>query len=172
MTQHTAQRLLGDGTWTAKHAAVARWVTHTDLAALADAANGRKGTASLIDTLAPVDHRLADVAQDFVDLQAARHGADYDDFFPISKAAALSYVDAARRAIKSADALYDESEPSYMRFLGLAVGGVKGLFKVRGETGVGVRLTERARGPDGMGVAETSTSQRTTSRVRAYGLAA
>lgn len=124
MTQHTATRLLGDGPWTLKHASVARWVTHTDLAALADAANGR-GNRALINVLEPVDPRLADFAQDFIDLQAARHGADYDDFFAVSKAATLSYVDVARRAVASADALYLSSEPSYMRFLGLAVGGVK-----------------------------------------------
>lgn len=41
LTQHTAVRLLGPG-WTTKHATVARWVTHTDLAVLAEAANGRK----------------------------------------------------------------------------------------------------------------------------------
>lgn len=129
MTQHTATRLLGDGPWTAKHGAVARWITHADLATLADAANGR-GNRALIDALAPVDPRLADFTQDFIDLQAARHGADYDDFFTVSKAATLSYADAAHGAVASADVLYASSEPSYMRFLGLAVGGVK-VAKVR-----------------------------------------
>lgn len=75
--------------------------------------------------LDPVDPQLADIAQNFIDLQAARHGADYDDFFPVSKAATLSYVDAARSAVDSAKALHASSEVSYLRFLGLAVGGVK-----------------------------------------------
>jgi len=123
ITQHTAIRLLGPG-WTVKHAAVARWVTHTDLAALADAANGR-GNKALAAALDPVDPRLADIAQNFIDLQAARHGADYDDFFPVSKAATLTYVDAARNAVDSAKALHANSEASYLRFLGLSVGGVK-----------------------------------------------
>ena len=74
ITQHTAIRLLGPG-WTVKHAAVARWVTHTDLA--------------------------------------------------VSKAATLTYVDAARNAVDSAKALHANSEASYLRFLGLSVGGVK-----------------------------------------------
>jgi hypothetical protein len=123
ITQHTAMRLLGPG-WTTKHASVARWATHTDLAALADAANGR-GNQALVRALDRVDPRLADIAQNFVDLQAARHGADYNDFFPVSKAATLSYVDAARSAVTSAKALHASSEASYMRFPGLAVGGVK-----------------------------------------------
>lgn len=124
LTQHAAQRLIGDGEWTTRHAAVARWVTHTDLVVLADAVNGRKAPA-LASALAPVDTRLADLAQNFVDLQSARHSADYDDFYPVSKAAVLTYVEAARRAVDAADALYAESEASYLRFLGLVIGGVK-----------------------------------------------
>lgn len=73
---------------------------------------------------------MANLAQDFIDLQDARHGADYGDFFVVSKAATLSYVDAARRAVALADDLFAIQEPSYMRFLGLAVGGVK-IAKVR-----------------------------------------
>jgi len=122
--QHTATRLIGGSGWTTVHASVARWITHTDLAALADAANGR-GNAALQRALGAVDPRLADLAQDFIDLQAARHGADYDDYFDVSKAATLSYVDAARRAVTDADVLYTAGEQSYLRFLGLAVGGVK-----------------------------------------------
>lgn len=128
LTQHTAIRLLGPG-WTTKHATVARWVTHTDLAALAEAANGRRNQA-LVAALDPVDGRLADIAQNFLDLQDARHGADYDDFFPVSKATTLSYIDAARSAVESAKTLHADSEASYLRFLGLAVGGVK-IAKVR-----------------------------------------
>lgn len=124
LTQHTAWRLLGETGWTTQHSAVARWITHTDLAALADAANSR-GNKALIGTLAPVDARLADVAQNFVDLQVVRHRADYDDFFDVSKAAALSYADAARSAVTDADALWGSKDASYLRFLGLAVGGVK-----------------------------------------------
>jgi hypothetical protein len=63
-------------------------------------------------------------------LQDARHGADYDDFFAVSKAATLSLVDAARSSVDSAKALEASAEASYLRFLGLAVGGVK-IAKVR-----------------------------------------
>lgn len=122
--QHTALRLLGDSGWTQTHASVARWITHTDLAALADAAN-KRGNAALQRALGTVDPKLADLAQDFIDLQSARHGADYDDYFEVSKASTLSYVDAAHSAVKSADLLFTSSDQSYERFLGLAVGGVK-----------------------------------------------
>lgn len=124
LTQHTAQRLLGDSAWTVEHAAVARWVAHTDLAALADAANGR-GNRALVGVIAPVDQKLANLAQNFIDLQDARHSADYDDFFPVSKAVTLSYVDAARQATDAAHELYVARDKSYMRFLGLSIGGVK-----------------------------------------------
>lgn len=124
LTQHTASRLVGGAGWTPQHATVARWIAHTDLKGLAKAANSQ-GNAALQSVLRPVDSRLADLAQDFVDLQDARHSADYDDFFDVSKALTLSYVDTARQAVRGAEELFHESEPSYMRFLGLAVGGTK-----------------------------------------------
>ncbi|MGF1647537.1 MAG: hypothetical protein ACFCVF_11555 [Kineosporiaceae bacterium] len=124
LTQHAVQRLLGDDGWTQKHAAVARWVAHTDLATLADATNGR-GSRALVEAMSPVEPRLANLSQDFIDLQAARHRADYDDYFDASKASTLAYVDAAKRAVGIAGDLYRIQEPSYLRFLGLALGGVK-----------------------------------------------
>lgn len=75
--------------------------------------------------LDPVDPRLANLAQNFVDLQDARHGADYDDLFAVSKGTTLSYVDAARSASLAADTLFESHDESYRRFLGLAFGGVK-----------------------------------------------
>lgn len=124
LTQHSAQQLLGRGEWTLRHSAVARWITHTDLAALADAANNR-GNASLRAVLAPVDARLQDVAQNFLDLQSARHSADYDDFYEVSRSLALSHVASARAAVAGADALFTEEHPGYLRFLALAFGSVK-----------------------------------------------
>jgi hypothetical protein len=79
----------------------------------------------LVNALSPVDPRLANLSQDFIDLQDARHGADYDDFFVVSKAVTLSYIDAARRAVDLADALYADQQASYTCFLGLSLGGVK-----------------------------------------------
>lgn len=122
--QHASLRLVGDGPWTPKHAALTRWITHTELAVLSNAANGL-GNKALVAMLDPVDARLANISQNFIDLQDARHGADYDDLFAVSKSFALSYVDAARSAAEAADELYESREPSYMRFLGLSFGGVK-----------------------------------------------
>lgn len=124
LSQHASMRLIGDESWMPVHASVARWMTHTDLAALADAANGR-GNAALRRVLGQVDPNLADLAQDFIDLQATRHGADYDDYFEISKAVTLSFVDAARRSVEAANTLFQAKDRSCDRFLGLAVGGVK-----------------------------------------------
>ncbi|MGV1003569.1 MAG: hypothetical protein ACOYEV_02135 [Candidatus Nanopelagicales bacterium] len=122
LTQHTATRLLADELWTPKHTSVARWVTHIELRKLSDAANGR-GNRALVDVLDPVDPRLSDLCQSFIDLQDARHGADYDDYFAVWKYQTLEYVDAARRALVAARELHGSGEKSYQRFLGLAVGG-------------------------------------------------
>ncbi|MGP9725176.1 hypothetical protein ACT3SZ_14285 [Corynebacterium sp. AOP40-9SA-29] len=75
--------------------------------------------------LEPVAPDVADVAQAFVDLQDARHGADYDDLFDVTKSMTLSYVDTAKDSVARADALFEAEDQSYLRFLGLAVGGVK-----------------------------------------------
>lgn len=121
--QHAATRLVGDG-WSPQHSAVARWISHTELAQLADAANGI-GNRALQVALRPVDSRLADLSQIFVDLQVARHDADYNDLFDVTREEALLAVDSARRAVTLANELFMQSEPSYLRFLGLAFGGVR-----------------------------------------------
>ncbi len=124
LIQHAAMRLIGGTDWTEVHAATARWIAHTDLAALSDAVNGR-GNQALRFVLTGADPRLADVAQDFIDLQTARHGADYDDYFEVSKASALALVDTAHASVTTATELFLANESSYDRFLGLAIGGVK-----------------------------------------------
>jgi uncharacterized protein (UPF0332 family) len=128
VTQHSVQHLLGDS-WGSKHAAVARWITHTDLEKLAKAANGQ-GNAALSSALAPVDAAVQDLMQNFIDLQSNRHAADYNDDFDVTKAMTLTYVDMAGSSVVDADALYSDSEPSYMRCLGLALGGA-GIAKKR-----------------------------------------
>ena len=124
LCQHIAEDLIGETSWSPKHAAAARWIAHTDLTALAEAANGR-GNLALRNILDPVDARVAGLFKDFLDLQGARHSADYDDFFDVTKSMTLSYIDSARSAVNSADQLYDSGEPSYGRFLGLGIGAVK-----------------------------------------------
>ncbi|MDV8001973.1 hypothetical protein [Rhodococcus sp. IEGM 1408] len=121
--QHAATRLIGDG-WSPQHSAVARWISHTELAQLADASNGI-GNRALQAALSPVDPRLADISQIFVDLQVARHDADYNDLFDVTREEALLAVDSAKRALALANELFVHSESSYLRFLGLSFGGVK-----------------------------------------------
>ncbi|PZF66104.1 hypothetical protein DEI81_00210 [Curtobacterium sp. MCBD17_013] len=125
VSEHVSARLLGNARWTPQHSAVSRWVTHTDLVALARAAADESGSRTLTEALEPVNTKLAVLAQDFVDLQNARHGADYDDYFAVSQAGARSYITTAKRAVRLAEDLFSNDDASYMRFLGLAVGGVK-----------------------------------------------
>lgn len=101
-------------------------MTHTDLAELSKAASGGNGGKQALKVaLGTVDPKLAAIGDAFVGLQDQRHGADYDDDYVIDRASALAYVDDARQAITNADMLWREAEPSYQRFLGLAVGAVK-----------------------------------------------
>lgn len=120
-------RLLGSSNWGSIEAAVARWVTHTDLASLASAATTTAGGGgkALKLALGSVHPDVTRIAQAFVDLQDARHGADYDDRFDVSKALALTYVDLARDAVRRSGTLIVAGEPTYNRFLALAMGGVK-----------------------------------------------
>ena len=121
--QHAAMRLIGDG-WSQQHSSVARWITHTELAQLANAANGI-GNQALRSALNPVDPRLADLAQIFLDLQVARHDADYNDLFDVNREQAVLAADSAKKAVDLANVLFKEQDASYQRFLGPAFGGVK-----------------------------------------------
>lgn len=124
ISQHASQRLLGTDEWTETHSTAARWITHTDLRVLADAANGR-GNSTLVQVMGSIDPRLADIAQNFIDLQDMRHDADYNDFLSLNRTAAVRRADAARTSVTAASALFTEEEASYDRFVRLAMGGVK-----------------------------------------------
>ncbi|WP_143087197.1 hypothetical protein [Geodermatophilus ruber] len=120
-------RLLGSTGWGSTEAAVTRWITHTDLADLTTAvATGTgRGAKALKLALGVVHPDVTRIAQAFVDLQDARHRADYDDTFDVSKAVALSFVDLAGDAVRRSGALIDADDATYSRFLALAMGGVK-----------------------------------------------
>lgn len=118
------QRLLGSADWGAAEAAVVRWVTHTDLATLAVAATGG-GNQALRVALGSLDERVVRIARAFLDVQVARERADYDDTFDVSTELALSFVDLVRDTVSMSVALSDAREPTYSRFLALAMGGVK-----------------------------------------------
>lgn len=124
ISQHASQRLLGEFEWSEAHSTAARWIAHTDLRMLADVANGR-GSKALIQVLGSVDTRLADIAQNFIDLQDMRHDADYNDFFVIDRTAAVRRAESARSSVEMAHELFREEEASYDRFIRLVMGGVK-----------------------------------------------
>ncbi|MEI4271111.1 hypothetical protein TEK04_05205 [Klenkia sp. LSe6-5] len=110
--------------WTAQAAAVSRWVTHQDLAALSKAATG-SGNQALRDALAPVSPGTERIAQAFLDLQDVRHRADYDDLFDVDKIAAVGWAEAARDAVDRSWDLVRSRDLSYRRFLALGLGAVK-----------------------------------------------
>ncbi|MFT4189070.1 MAG: hypothetical protein QM621_10880 [Aeromicrobium sp.] len=122
--RHAAWRLLGEHTWTENHTLVSRWVSHTDLLALASAVSGQ-GNVALRRVLEGSDPQLRGAAEDFIDLQATRHDADYNNGWEGSRRFVVSCVVVARGVVEVSDELYAEGEPSYQRFLGLALGGVK-----------------------------------------------
>ncbi len=118
------QRLLGSAGWGATEAAVARWVTHTDLATLARAATGG-GSPALRVALGSVHESVTRIAEAFLDLHDARERADYDDTFDVSTAVALSLAHLARDTVNRSFELSDAGDPTYSRFLALAMGGVR-----------------------------------------------
>lgn len=124
LSYRATQRLLGSAGWGPTESAVVRWVTHTDLAALAVAATGG-GNHALRVVLGSLDERVVRIARAFRDLHDARERADYDDTFDVSTAVALSFVDLARDAVNMSVDLSDAGDPTYSRFLALAMGGVK-----------------------------------------------
>lgn len=65
------------------------------------------------------------IAKAFLDVQDARERADYDDTFDVSTAMARSFVDLARDTVSRSVALSEAGDPTYGRFLALAMGGVK-----------------------------------------------
>ena len=118
------QRLLGSASWGATEAAVARWVTHTDLATLARAATGG-GSPALRVALGWMNEEVVRIAEAFLDLHDARERADYDDTFDVSAAVVLSLADLARDSVNRSVRMIDAGDPTYNRFLALAMGGVK-----------------------------------------------
>lgn len=110
--------------WSPREAGVARWIAHNDLKDLSRAAMGEAKPA-LGAALRPLDPKVIDLASSFVSLQDARHEADYNDYFDVSKASALLYQRTAVSAVNLSRTLYRAQDASYLRFLALAIGAVK-----------------------------------------------
>ncbi|WP_167202734.1 hypothetical protein [Actinomyces respiraculi] len=130
LSRHAAQYLIREptGEWTTRHAAVARWVTHKDLAELATAVRSvgdPSRTHAIHIAFDHVDPRVTDLVEAFVVLQDARHRADYDPSYLPTKYLTLVHVEQAADALSKGEQLWHEQELSYQRFLALALGGLK-----------------------------------------------
>jgi hypothetical protein len=94
---------------------------HRELKAVCSWISGR---ATPPEHAAPIVERLsntalADVCGAFLDLQEARHMADYDHLAPISKATALSYLQDAEQAIRGLADLDAEAREAFFALLAL-----------------------------------------------------
>lgn len=104
--------------WSTRAAHISRWVTHGDLKALCLAVTG-SGNRGLILALGEVHPDVLRVADALVTLQLARHRADYDDLYDLSRANALILIDNAREAVTLSARLCANAEPTYTLFLRL-----------------------------------------------------
>lgn len=109
---------------------MARWYSHGNLKKAAEwldlIHNGKKappGVDALLTGSVAIPSDLAVVAAAVRDLQQARHDADYDPAYDATKRRTLGHIDQARGAVAAARRLNATPEPSYARFLLLALGG-------------------------------------------------
>jgi hypothetical protein len=98
---------------------LARSVPHaqiSDLCVLLTRKGGNLHVQPMVDQLRS-DTDLVALARLFLDLQQARHDADYDHMAPIKKATVLGHIADAERALRLADKL--ASTHNYESFLSL-----------------------------------------------------
>lgn len=122
--QCTADMVRGGAGTPATEATISRWVAHSDVRQLAEAAAGLR-TGALRGVLAPTSGDVTLVADAFVALQDARELADYDDTYDVSRRLALGHVDTARDAVERSQGMVGRGDPSYLLFLRLMIGGVR-----------------------------------------------
>lgn len=106
------------GGWSSEQAAVSRWIDHGHLRSLCSAVTG-SGAATLVDILQHAHVDVVRLADAFVTLQDARHRADYDDTYDLTRANALGLIDSARDAVETSGALVARGDLTYERFLRL-----------------------------------------------------
>lgn len=122
--------------WDARVADLSRWITHADAADLFKAPllasgeisrNQAGGSAKhLLPILpSPIHPELLSVCRTFVRLQDARHSADYDDRYDVSRRSALQNVELADVALEILWRLQRAREPDTILLLRLGAGAVK-----------------------------------------------
>lgn len=111
----------------ARRQEAARWFGHGDMRVLAEAATGGGGgvgraVASVLDCPHPDLVRVAEALQI---MQHARHRADYDHRFDLTRQEAVKIVRQAEEAVARVRRLWQDGDPSLLLFLRLMVGAVR-----------------------------------------------
>lgn len=111
----------------ARRQRVSRWFAHTDVRMLAEAATGGGGGVgrAIADVLDQSHPDLASIATSFLLLQGARHRADYDHRYDLTRHEAVRLVEDAANAIERLRRLRRDGDPSVRLFLRLMVGAVR-----------------------------------------------
>ncbi|MBG0813718.1 hypothetical protein [Planomonospora sp. ID82291] len=133
LVQHGARRAAGTGP-VEHQQAIGRWYAHGNFKKAArwveDIAAGRTlpNPVRLLLTdpgagAVPVD--LEVLASAFNELQEARHGADYDPAFDVTRLGALGHVNTARSGIEAIERMDKADLHQFDMFLLLALGGEK-----------------------------------------------
>lgn len=125
VSHKATNELLGTSGWGATEAEVVRWVTHTGLRTLCEAAQPSRKSSALRTALGSLDPRTEQIASNVLDLQEARTSADYDDLYPVSKPQAVQLVRLTEQTLEHSDELFVQREESYARFLRLLMVGMK-----------------------------------------------
>jgi hypothetical protein len=120
----------GEG-WTPRAAQVSRWVAHTELRRLADAVTGAKSSPALALALETPSGSLVRVGDAFATLQDARHEADYEDFYDLNRAVAVSFVDTADEALSLTMSMDESGDESFGVFCRLMLGAAQAKVRSR-----------------------------------------
>lgn len=78
-------QLMGTQEWSESESEVVRWVTHTGLRTLCEAAQPSRQGGALRAALSSLDSQVEDIASNVLELQEARTGADHDDLYIVSR---------------------------------------------------------------------------------------
>lgn len=102
---------------------VVRWITHQDLRDLCSAVN--QPASKIRSVLGEPSAELSTVVTTFNNLQDARHRADYDHDYNLTRAAAANLVRQPKDAVALADAMRVGRDPSYLIFRRLVLGAIQ-----------------------------------------------
>lgn len=126
---HGTRRLAPRGS-VEQQQAIGRWYAHGNVKktcqwveALANNRTPPVPVGMLLSEKGSVPTDLETLAAAFLALQQARHDADYNPAYDVTKPDVLGYVDAAKAAVEAAQRLEAVGSPAYDMFLLLSLGG-------------------------------------------------